>query len=151
MKKICPECSHINDYENTECGKCGAALDKKKAFKMCPVCGKEYPLKVETCEKCGEKLIVCGEASAQVFDEKPQKGEIPIWARLISVLIPVVGIIFAVIYAIVKDDDRVISREDAKSFVITSILVQIVLCCALFFLISLLSGSGMRLMNELNK
>ena len=77
MKKICPECGKINDYEAKTCASCGCELDVSVKFKMCPNCGKKFDeLNRKKCDECGFELIVRGRPAAQVFDEK-EKGRFP--------------------------------------------------------------------------
>ena len=93
MKKICPECGKINDYEAKTCASCGCELDVSVKFKMCPNCGKKFDeLNRKKCDECGFELIVRGSPAAQVFDEK-EKREIPAALRIVCILLPVVGLL----------------------------------------------------------
>lgn len=148
MKKICPECGKINDYEAKNCRSCGCGLDVAVSYKMCPNCGKKFDdLNRDKCDECGYGLIVCGRPAAQVFDDG-QKREIPTAVRIVS-LVPLLGIIFAVVYAVLRREDGKLQPETAKNFLLTTIFVQLVIVGAAVLLAMLLSGSSFSLMDKI--
>ena len=143
MKKICPECGKINDYEAKTCASCGCELDVSVKFKMCPNCGKKFDeLNRKKCDECGFELIVRGSPAAQVFDEK-EKREIPAALRIVCILLPVVGLMIAAVYAIVRRENGNLQPETAKTFLLTTVTVQLVLIGASALLAMLLSGSSL--------
>lgn len=149
MKKICPDCGRINDYENKNCSSCGRELDVSVKYKMCPNCGKKYmDLKTEKCSECKFDLIVRGSPAAQVFNEK-QKSEIPVILRVLCIIIPIIGIIVAGIYAIIKEENGQLQQETARNFFIVTVTVQAVLIGAVILFSMLLSGSSFELMRQI--
>ena len=149
MKKICPECGKINDYEAKTCASCGCELDVSVKFKMCPNCGKKFDeLNRTKCDECGFELIVRGRPAAQVFDEK-EKREIPAALRIVCILLPVVGLLIAAVYAIVRRENGNLQPETAKTFLLTTVTVQLVLIGASALLVMLLSGSSFSLMKDI--
>ena len=149
MKKICPECGKINPYEAKNCSSCGRELDVSVKYKMCPNCGKKYDsLTKEKCDECGFDLIVRGSPAAQVFDDE-QKREIPVLLRLVCILLPVIGMIVAVAYAIIRRENGKLQSETAKTFVLTTVFVQLVLIGAIILFSMLFSGSSFSLMKNI--
>ena len=149
MKKICPECGKINPYEAKTCSSCGLELDVSVKYKMCPNCGKKYDsLTKEKCDECGFDLIVRGSPAAQVFDDE-QKREIPVLLRIVCILLPVIGMIVAVAYAIIRRENGKLQPEIAKTFVLTTVFVQLVLIGAIILFSMLFSGSSFSLMKNI--
>ena len=149
MKKICPECGKINPYEAKACSSCGRELDVSVKYKMCPNCGKKYDsLTKEKCDECGFDLIVRGSPAAQVFDDE-QKCEIPVLLRTVCILLPVIGMIVAVSYAIIRRENGKLQSETAKTFVLTTVFVQLVLIGAIILFSMLFSGSSFSLMKNI--
>ena len=149
MKKICPECGKINSYEAKTCSFCGRELDVSVKYKMCPNCGKKYDsLTKEKCDECGFDLIVRGSPAAQVFDDE-QKREIPVLLRTVCILLPVIGMIVAVAYAIIRRENGKLQSETAKTFVLTTVFVQLVLIGAIILFSMLFSGSSFSLMKNI--
>ena len=149
MKKICPECGKINPYEAKACSSCGRELDVSVKYKMCPNCGKKYDsLTKEKCDECGFDLIVRGSPAAQVFDDE-QKREIPVLLRTACILLPVIGMIVAVAYAIIRRENGKLQSETAKTFVLTTVFVQLVLIGAIILFSMLFSGSSFSLMKNI--
>lgn len=149
MKKICPECGKINLYEANTCSSCGRELDVSVKYKMCPNCGKKYDsLTKEKCDECGFDLIVRGSPAAQVFDDE-QKREIPVLLRTVCILLPVIGMIVAVAYAIIRRENGKLQSETAKTFVLTTVFVQLVLIGAIILFSMLFSGSSFSLMKNI--
>lgn len=149
MKKICPECGKINPYEAKACSSCGRELDVSVKYKMCPNCGKKYDsLTKEKCDECGFDLIVRGSPAAQVFDDE-QKREIPVLLRTVCILLPVIGMIVAVAYAIIRRENGKLQSETAKTFVLTTVFVQLVLIGAIILFSMLFSGSSFSLMKNI--
>ena len=148
MKKLCQNCGHENPYELDICEKCGQNLKRGDAYKICPRCGKKFPLIKEECDKCREKLIVLGKRGAQSFEEKEDRHSISTWAKIIGVFLPLFGIIVAVVYSISKTEDKLITFEDAKTYILTCVFGQLVNCFFLYFVFSLTFGNGMSLMKQ---
>ena len=149
MKKICPECGKINPYEAKTCSSCRRELDVSVKYKMCPNCGKKYDsLTKEKCDECGFDLIVRGSPAAQVFDDE-QKREIPVLLRTVCILLPVIGMIVAVAYAIIRRENGKLQSETAKTFVLTTVFVQLVLIGAIILFSMLFSGSSFSLMKNI--
>ena len=149
MKKICPNCGHINAYSHTVCEKCGYDLEKQVRYKICPNCGKEFDLNADECDECRYKLIVQGKKIAQTFDET-QKEEVPIWLRIVAAFVPVIGIAIAAAYCIIAVEDKKMERETAKHLIIISFFVQIIWICIVIFVIGLITGSGLDLMRSIS-
>lgn len=149
MKKICPECGKINDYNTEVCSSCGCALDVAVKYKLCPNCGKKFDgLNRKKCDECGFELIVCGRPAAQVFDEG-RKSEIPAALRVVCILLPFVGLIIAAAYAIIRRENGELQPETAKTFLLTTVTVQLVLIGAAALIAMLLSGSSFSLMKNI--
>ena len=116
---------------------------------MCPNCGKKYDsLTKEKCDECGFDLIVRGSPAAQVFDDE-QKREIPVLLRTVCILLPVIGMIVAVAYAIIRRENGKLQSETAKTFVLTTVFVQLVLIGAIILFSMLFSGSSFSLMKNI--
>lgn len=151
MKKICPECEHINPYENSKCEKCGAELDVSVKYKICPNCGKRFDnLQKTECDECRERLIVRGRPAAKIYDEK-QKDEIPLWFRFLCIFLPVIGIVMAIVYVIIKDNGKSLKSETLKNFLVTVILVQLVLIGIGIFIFMFINGSAFDLMKNISQ
>ena len=105
--KVCPECGEMNGDKNTKCFKCGSDLGKGK--KICPKCGTIYAASNNECEKCHALLYDysgytenSGSYSSYTPSNAPEK---PIWAYILAVLMPYVGIVLGLVYMGRKDDD----------------------------------------------
>ncbi len=149
MKKVCPECGHVNPYDIKVCEKCGYDLETQIRYKVCPNCGKEFSLKAELCDVCKDELVVRGKRVAQIFDEQ-QKEEVPVWIRVFAAFVPIIGYIIAVAYCIIAVEDKKMDRETSKHLLLTSAGIQALVLIILGFIIGICMGSGWALMRQVN-
>jgi ribosomal protein L40E len=124
--KTCPKCNELNGDARTDCWKCKTflgAVDKYK--KICPKCNLIFSQKTENCDKCGGRLSVYSEESTYVTPNSDNSG---CWMYVVSVLVPLVGIILGCIYIARKEDDL------GKSLIITGVVSNIIAVILLIML-----------------
>ena len=119
MMRTCPKCNELNGKNRTTCWQYDTFIGPIEMFKkICRSCGSIFDQKIEHCNKCGDLLSVySGDISNHVEDT--DNGEM--WMFVVSIIIPLLGIILGLIYIARKDDDL------GKSLIITSILANIIL------------------------
>ncbi len=115
--KTCAKCNELNGENRTECWKCKASLGSVSTYKkICPKCGLIFSQKSENCEECGTRLSVYT-GSADYRTASSSDGGC--WMYVVSVLIPLVGIILGCIYIARRED------ELGKSLIITGVVANI--------------------------
>lgn len=116
--KTCPKCSELNGNNRTDCWKCSASLGPSDTYKkICPKCGLIFSQKTENCDKCGGRVSVYSGESDYRATSSDNSG---CWMYVVSVLIPLVGIILGCIYIARRED------ELGKSLIITGVVSNIV-------------------------
>ena len=122
--KRCPKCKELNGENSTFCFKCkttfpaSGRVDNYK--KKCRKCGAIYNSGAVICDQCGGGLSVVTSNSA--YDQSyssNSSGTSNVWMYVVSVLIPLLGIILGCI-KIGKDEN-----ELGKSLIITGIVANI--------------------------
>ena len=125
--RTCPKCNELNGDNRTECWKCKTSLGPVDQYKkICPKCGFIYSQKSETCEKCGGRLGVYD----NTFINTKKSGDSDSWMYVVSVLIPLIGIILGCIY-IARGED-----ELGKSLIITGVISNILVLVIGILLVS---------------
>lgn len=113
----CPKCSELNGADASKCFKCGTSLESGSNYrKMCPKCQSIFSSKAEICDKCGICLSVLN--SREITNNKIDYK----WVYVVSLLIPLVGIIMGAIFATSGDFDK---ARTGKSLIIFSIAAMI--------------------------
>ncbi|HOL22081.1 hypothetical protein [Acetivibrio saccincola] len=116
--RTCPKCNELNGENRTECWKCKTFLGAVDTYKkICPKCGLIFSQKTENCDKCGERLSVYSESANFKTSNSDNSG---CWMYVVSVLIPLVGIILGCIY-IAREED-----ELGKSLIITGVISNVI-------------------------
>lgn len=116
--RTCPKCNELNGDNRTECWKCKTSLGPVDQYKkICPKCGLIYSQKTETCEECGGRL---GVYDNTIMNYKKTYNS-DSWMYIVSVFIPLIGIILGCIY-IARDED-----ELGKSLIITGVISNIII------------------------
>lgn len=116
--RTCPKCNELNGDNRTECWKCKAFLGAADTYKkICPKCGLIFSQKTESCDKCGGRLSVYSENTDYGASNSDNSG---CWMYVVSVLIPLVGIILGCIYIARKED------ELGKSLIITGVISNVI-------------------------
>lgn len=130
--KECPKCGELNGDQNERCYKCNEYLGKSVVKKkICPKCMEVYyDSELDSCPKCHENLKNYDSVSTGSYSSGRYGPDVPIWAYVISVLLPVVGIIMGLIYLARGDDDI------AKRLFLVSIIVSVV-CGFAYFMITM--------------
>lgn len=114
MKK-CPNCQELNGESLTHCWKCHTFLGTQGYKKICPKCGQIYSANASFCDGYGSKLgVYSGQSSPSGSSESST------WMYIVTILIPIVGIILGCIY-IGKNE-----KELGKSLIITAIVTYVV-------------------------
>ena len=115
--KTCPKCGELNGENSRECYKCKSSLGATSSYrKICPKCKTIYAGRAESCETCGGKLSVY--MDEYVARQDSSSGGC--WLYVVSILIPLVGIILGCIYIARRED------ELGKSLIMTSIITWVV-------------------------
>lgn len=116
--RTCPKCNELNGDNRTECWKCKEFLGAVDIYKkICPKCGLIFSQKTESCDKCGGRLSVYSENTGYRTSNSDNSG---CWMYVVSVLIPLVGIILGCIYIARKED------ELGKSLIITGVISNVI-------------------------
>ncbi|HBP38433.1 MAG TPA: hypothetical protein DD640_06780 [Clostridiales bacterium] len=119
--KTCPKCGELNGENRSECFKCKASLGAASTYKkICPKCKTLYSGKSETCENCGNRLAVYDDNHYSHDASSHAAAAGGCWMYLVSVLIPIIGIILGCIYIARGEDDL------GKSLIITSVVTIVV-------------------------
>ena len=141
MKKLCSECGHVNDYEASVCAKCGRDLNNAEKYKQCPVCGKTYPLIKDECPDCRETLVVHGHAAAQIFDETNNPKGIGPVSWIVSMILPVLGFVYALFITSKKVKNGDMSQNERKEICMISLFAGLIVFFAVYILVSLIVGN----------
>jgi superfamily II DNA or RNA helicase len=58
LKKVCPKCSHKNDFSNKNCNSCNYkfAMSNQVNFKTCQICSTLNPITSKVCQNCGQSF-----------------------------------------------------------------------------------------------
>jgi ribosomal protein L40E len=116
--KTCPKCNELNGESRTECWKCKASLGAVDTYKkICPKCGLIFSQKAESCDKCGGRLSVSSEGKGYETQNSDSSG---CWMYIVSIIIPLVGIILGCIYISRRED------ELGKSLIITGVISNVI-------------------------
>lgn len=116
--RTCPKCNELNGDNRTECFKCKTSLGAVDSYKkICSKCGLIFSQKAESCEKCGNRLSVYSGSSSYENKNSDSSG---CWMYVVSVLVPLVGIILGCIYISRRED------ELGKSLIITGVVSNVV-------------------------
>ena len=116
--RTCPKCNELNGNNRTDCYKCKAFLGAIDTYKkICPKCGLIFSQKIESCDKCGGRLSVY---SGSTDYQTPISDNSGCWMYVVSVLIPLVGIILGCIYIARGEDDL------GKSLIITGVISNVI-------------------------
>jgi ribosomal protein L40E len=116
--RTCPKCNELNGDNRTDCWKCKASLGAVDTYKkVCPKCGLIFSQKTENCDKCGGRLSVYDESTKYITASADNSG---CWMYVVSILIPLVGIILGCIYISRRED------ELGKSLIITGVVSNII-------------------------
>ena len=129
--KECPNCGELNGDQNERCYKCNTYLGKKNVTKkICPRCMEVYyDGALESCPKCHEHLRDYDSVNTSSYGGGGYGPDVPIWAYVVAVLLPFVGIIMGLIYLTRGDDDV------AKRLILVSIIVSVI-CGIGYFMIT---------------
>lgn len=134
--KTCSNCNELNGDGRTSCWKCSKPLAVSFNYrKICPKCGTIYSANVENCSSCHTRLGVYDDSGYR-SNSSGSSENAGCWMYVVSVLIPLLGIILGLIY-IARGED-----ETGKSLIITGVVAWILLpliafsfgSCGLFFL-----------------
>lgn len=131
IMKECPKCGELNAEKNTRCFNCNTYLENvKSTTRICPKCMQVfYDSKVDECPKCRVELR--DYSPTYGTNNKPNnKTDIPIWAYIIAIIIPIVGIIIGLVY-LSRGEDVI-----AKRLILISVLVSIVWGVGYYFIMS---------------
>ena len=116
--KTCPKCNELNGDNRTFCFRCSASLGPVDAYKkICTKCNVIYSQRTEICEDCGGRLSVYANDNYGTTYSGGSEGGC--WMYVVSVLIPLVGIILGCIYIARQED------ELGKSLIITGVVSNI--------------------------
>lgn len=124
MLKTCPKCREQNGENRTTCYSCGTTLESYK--KICRKCGSVHGEKDEICRSCGGGLSVYSPTFSFESTEKESEGKS--WIYVLTILIPIVGLILGLIYMGKNDDD-------GKPLLILSVVLSIVYGFIIFCLL----------------
>ncbi len=115
--KTCPQCGELNGDSRVFCFKCQTALPRAESYrKICLKCKTIHAGRAESCETCGGRLSVYSEAA--VAADRRESGSCLLY--IVSVLIPIAGIILGCIYIARQED------ELGKSLLATSIVTWVI-------------------------
>lgn len=131
--KECPKCGELNGDQNERCYNCNEYLGKSAPKKkICPKCMEVYyDSELDSCPKCHEHLRDYDSVSTGTYGSGGGYGpNVPTWAYVVSVLLPVVGIVMGIIYLARGEDDI------AKRLLLVSIIVSVV-CGFAYFMITM--------------
>lgn len=117
----CPKCGELNGDQNERCYKCNEYLGKSAVKKkICPRCMEVYyDSEIDSCPKCHERLRDFDSVSTSSYHGGGYGPDVPVWAYIVSVLFPMIGIIMGLIYLTRGDDDV------AKRLILVSIIVSV--------------------------
>lgn len=119
MMRTCSTCNELNGKNRSYCYQCNTFLGAVDQFKkVCRSCGSIFEQKVDHCNKCGVQLSVY---SGDTFNHYHESDEGEMWMFVVSVIIPLLGIVLGLIYIARKEDDL------GKSLIITSIVSNIII------------------------
>ena len=117
--KTCLKCNELNGETRTECWKCKTFLGPVDTYKkICTKCGYIFSAKAENCDKCGGRLSVYTESENYKNVGQDSSG---FWMYIVSVVIPLIGIILGCIYIARREDDL------GKSLIITGVVSNIIM------------------------
>lgn len=126
--KTCPKCNELNGDNRTDCWKCKTSLGPVDQYKkICPKCRLIFSQRDEICDRCGGRLGVYDD-NIKVNAEK--SNDSGCWLYVVSVLIPLVGIILGCIYIARRED------ELGKSLIITGVISNLLVVILGFLLTS---------------
>ena len=135
--KTCPKCNELNGNSRTECYKCKTFIGGAETYKKkCQKCGLIYSQKMDRCDKCDGTLSVYSEDS---YSGESNSDKSEIWMYVVSVLIPLVGIVLGCIY-IARSED-----ELGESLIITGVISNVI---AVILFILLIKWSLFYIVNE---
>lgn len=119
MMRPCSNCNELNGKNRRYCYQCNTFLGPVDQFKkVCRSCGSIFEQKVEHCNKCGILLSVY---SGDTYDHIQETDDGEMWMFVVSVIIPLLGIVLGLIYIVREQDDL------GKSLIITSIVSNIII------------------------
>lgn len=124
----CPKCNEVNGNTRTTCYKCGAIFSKIDSYKkICRKCKTTYSSRETTCKHCDITLSVLSDNTNTGTDNANNASFNGCALYIVSVLIPLLGIILGCIYIAKNENDY------GKSLIFTSV-VAIILWGMLFVL-----------------
>ena len=135
--KQCPKCGELNGDKNERCYKCNEYLGKSAVTKkICPKClTTYYDSELDFCPKCHERLKDSDSVSTASYSGGSYRVNVPVWAYIVSFLLPMVGIIIGLIY-LARGEDGV-----AKRLILFSVIVSVV-AAFLYFMITMGAASA---------
>lgn len=145
--RFCPNCnSAVYDDRAVLCPECGKPMDQN----VCPSCGRRLAPgeKCPHCSDCrahGERYAVRNQSREQ----KSGSGELSMWAYmglLLLAMVPVIGIVFMIVWACGVGDNRQLSRFARGVLLAKAVLFLISI---LFFMV--LAASMQPLLDELEQ
>lgn len=145
--RFCPNCnSAVYDDKAVLCPECGKPMDQN----VCPSCGRRLAPgeKCPHCSDCrahGERYAVRNQSREQ----KSGSGELSMWAYmglLLLAMVPVIGIVFMIVWACGVGDNRQLSRFARGVLLAKAVLFLISI---LFFMV--LAASMQPLLEELEQ